>query len=189
MAKPLLNSAFNAISGAIDRWVYRQVNGRTVIARRPEPTGLPPSAAQMLVREQFRQAGKYASDMALDPVQGPAYAALAAARGRPMRALMIADFFHPPVVESIGLGAFHGAVGDPIIVNASDDVGVTAVSVVLRAADSSILEQGVATLSGSVWSYAATQAHPAGTPITITATAVDRPGHTGTLTVTWPSVA
>ena len=38
---------------------------------------------------------------------------------------------------------------------------------------------------GSKWVYAATVAHPEGTPITITATAVDRPGNKGTKAVTW----
>lgn len=185
MAKPFLNAAFNAISGAVDRFVYRRVNGRTFIARRPDPSEEPPSAAQQQVRERFRRASKYASMMALDPVQGPAYAAIALARGRQLRTLMISDYFNPPTVDAIDLDGFHGMIGDQIVVRASDDVGVTAVSVVVRAVDNTVLEQGAAILGGDTWVYAATIAYPAGTPITITATAVDRPGNKGTKMASW----
>jgi hypothetical protein len=185
MAKPLLNSAFNALSGAIDRWVYRQVNGRTFIARRPEPTENEPSEAQMAVRKRFRKAARYASDKALDPILGPAYLALAQARGRAVRALMMSDYLHAPVVTAVDLADFHGGVGDPIRVHAEDDVGVVSVDVEIRAADDTVLEQGAATVDGDKWVYATTVAYPAGTPVTITATAVDRPGGKGSKSVVW----
>lgn len=62
---------------------------------------------------------------------------------------------------------------------------LTAVSVAIRAADLSVLEEGAATLTDGAWVYRATTARASGQAVTITATAVDRPGHTGAKTEPW----
>ncbi len=95
------------------------------------------------------------------------------------------DSLRPPEVESIDLGGFKGMIGNPVRVVALDDVGVLSVSVEIRAADGTVLESGLATKDVDKWVYTATVAHPADAPVTITATAVDRPGNKGSKTESW----
>jgi hypothetical protein len=184
MAKTELNSALTSISGGIDQWVYRHVGGRTLISRRATITHAP-TAAQQVVREQFRHASAYANAMTADPVQRAAYETIAHARRLPVRQVMMTDFLRSPVVDAIDLADYHGAVGDPIAVRASDDTGVVAVDVEIRAADQTLLERGAAMLQAGVWVYHATTARIAGEAVTIAAIAVDRPGHGGTKTESW----
>ncbi len=188
MADSQLNSALHSISGAIDQWVYRQFRGRTIISRRPDAIR-DPTAGQLAVRERFRLAAKYATETAGNPVLVAQYEAIASKRKVPVREVMMTDYLRPPVVESVSLADFHGEVGHPIVVSATDDVGVMSVSIAIRDADQTVLEEGPATLLGGAWVYAATVAHPTDTPVTITATAVDRPGNKGTLTVNWGPMA
>jgi hypothetical protein len=185
MAKTELNTALKGISGSIDNWVYRRFGNRTVICGRPRRTAAPLSAAQENVREQFRLASGYADSVLADPALRAVYTAIAHAQGRRLRAVVMADFLNPPVVDAIDLAGYHGAIGDPIKVRASDNTGVMAVTVMLRAEDDSLIEQGPATLQAGLWEYQATTACAPGTPVSITATAVDRPGHTGSKLTIW----
>jgi catabolite regulation protein CreA len=102
--------------------------------------------------------------------------------------VIVTDYLKSPKVDLIDLEDFGGLLGDRIKVEATDDCEVTGVTVEVRAEDDTLLEKGAATYSVAslAWVYATTVAHPPGTPVTITATAVDRPGNKGTLTTTWP---
>jgi hypothetical protein len=184
MATANLNSALTAVSGAIDRWFFRRLGDRTVICRRPRFTAAP-SAAQLQVREHFRLASTYAAMVSVDPVLRAPYEGIAEARHLPLRQVMISDFLNPPVVDGIDLGRYHGAIGDPIKVKASDDAGVVSVSVVLRAEDDSLLEHGAAVLQDGAWTYRAASACESGPIVRIMATALDRPGHSGWKTEIW----
>lgn len=184
MANSSLNSALHHISGAIDRWVYRQFRGKTVISRRPEG-GQEPTPAQAIVRERFRLAADYATQTAADPVLSAPYEAKAFHLKVPPREVMVADYLRSPVVKSVNLAGFHGAVGDAIAITAEDDMEVISVHVAIRAADESVLEQGPAVLQGNTWVYLATTARGLGETGSIVVTATDRPNHTGALTVPW----
>lgn len=83
------------------------------------------------------------------------------------------------------LDDLQGLVGDPIRILAFDDVEVTSVRVEIRAADNTLLEQGAATKEAEKWVYPTSLAYPKGTPITVTVTAVDRPGNKGSKMITW----
>ncbi len=180
MAKVELNPSLMHISGRIGNLVYRRNGNGTSISTRPAPTSAPPSAAQLGVREQFAAAAAYATVSLADPVLGPRYTAAAVARGMRPRAFAVADFFSPPVVKALDLSGYHGLVGDAIAVLAVDDFEVAGVTVVLRSADQTVLEQGAAVLSEGRWRYLATTAIAVGQAITVEAVAKDRPGHTGT---------
>jgi hypothetical protein len=73
-------------------------------------------------------------------------------------------------------------VGDEIVIRASDDFQVTSVTVSLAQANGQAVETGDAVETpahSGRWVYKATQAVSVGTPVRITVTAKDRPGHTG----------
>lgn len=184
MAKTSLNSALKGISGGIDNWVYRDVGGRTVISRRAEHTA-EPTAGQLAVRERFRLAADWARAANADPVLQAVYDPIARAKGITRYTVMVTDYLKPPVVNAVDLTGYAGRIGDVIRVRAADDAAVAGVNVAIRAADLSVLEEGAATLQLGTWVYAATTLRAAGVPITITATAADRPGNTGTKTESW----
>ena len=133
----------------------------------------------------FKAAVAYAKAALADPVRRSVYAAIDQARRRGLIATAVADYLKPPVVDAIDLGAYHGAVGDPIMVRASDDVEVTGVTVVIRDESDAVLEQGAAVAQAGAWRYTATAAVAAGQSVTIEATATDHPGHPGAKLTTW----
>jgi hypothetical protein len=184
MAKTNLNSALKGISGGIDNWVYRSVGGRMVISRRP--TGSRPATpGQLAVRERFRLATEYAKATAADPVLRALHEPIAKEKGVALFVLLMTDFLRPPIVNNVDLAGYQGRVGDLIRIRASDYAAVTAVSVAIRAEDLTVLEEGAAVLQFGTWVYTATTAQAPGVPVTITATAVDRPGNTATKMEAW----
>ena len=58
-----------------------------------------------------------------------------------------------PVIEAIDLSAYHGQIGDPIVIRASDDVEVTEMSVRVLAANGAEIETGPAVRVGDAWRY------------------------------------
>lgn len=63
------------------------------------------------------------------------------------------------------------------------------VHVAIRAADASIIEEGEAELHAGSWTYTATTTLPAGQPVTIEATAMDRAKNKANATAPFPSAA
>lgn len=185
MAKLKLNSALKGIKGGIDDWVYRTVRGRIVISRRRGPSIGPISAAQEAVRERFRLAADYGRAGIQDPAMKVIYEPVAKERGISLYSAMMTDYLTPPTVNVVDLTGYHGLVGDVVKVRASDDVGVTKVSVAINGADGTLLETGDAVLVFGSWIYAATTQRVSGIPVTITATAGDRPGNVGRKSETW----
>ena len=185
MAKLNLMLAPDATSGKESEYIYGVRNNRMYFYRRPDRDSI--TAGQQEVRRAFRRAAEYAKAAKADPELRAFYEGLAAARGVRLHTLIMTDSLRPPEVESIDLGGFKGMIGDPVQVVALDDVGVVSVSVEIHAADGTLLEQGPAAYDpvSLKWVYAATAAHPTGTPVTITATAVDRPGGRGSKFETW----
>jgi hypothetical protein len=99
--------------------------------------------------------------------------------------VIMTDFLKAPVVDAIDLSAYQGRVGDIIRIRTSDYTGVMAVSVAIRGPDLTLREEGAAVLVFGAWIYTATTLRIAGETVTISATAVDRPGHTGVKSESW----
>ena len=97
--------------------------------------------------------------------------------------MIVEDFLRPPVVDEIDTSAYTGATGDPIVIRAHDDVEVTGVTVTLFDGDTE-LESGPAAPDEWRWRYEAQTDVPAGTEVTASAVAMDRPGNTGELSAT-----
>jgi hypothetical protein len=82
-------------------------------------------------------------------------------------------------VGTVDVSGYHGHVGDPIRVGATDDGEVAGVTVTVRT-NSAVLESGAATMGvtpDAPWVYVATVAVAAGQAVTIEATARDRAGN------------
>lgn len=175
--------ARDATSGKGREYSYGVRNNTMYFFRRPGRDSVP--AGQLEVRQRFRHAAAYAKWAKADPEMGAFYEGLAASRKVGLHALIMTDYLKAPVVETIDVSAFTGAAGGKIAVKASDDCGVVSVGVELRGPDGGLLEQGPAVYDRETWVYQPTGTYPAGTPVTITATAVDRPGNKGMKTETW----
>ena len=183
MAKAQLNPAFDGISGRSGGIVYRRLRGETILARRPEPRARAASPAQAAQRQRFAEAVQYAREVLSDPWQRRMYEQLAQERNRRADKLVAADFLTPPVVEEIDVSGYQRRPGGIVRVLATDDIEVVAVEVAIQTADGSSVEHGPAVRIHGVWCYRTTAVPAANLALTITATAQDRPGHTGTLTV------
>ena len=179
MARVKLNPIIDQVRGKVGDLVFRSYNGETVLSRQPDLSGVAATAPQLAQRARFRDAAFYGRMVMANPDDRAFYEAIAARRGQPVFSVTVEDFLKPPVVDEIDAGAYAGATGDPIVVRAHDDVEVTGVVVTLADDGGTELESGPAVLDEWRWRYEAQTDVPAGTAVTITARAADRPGGIG----------
>lgn len=185
MGKTPLNPAVGELTGRIDGWVYRRVHGQTVVSRRPRKTKNIATEAQVVQRDRFASAIAYAKRILSDPLHMRTYQSLARTQDRRYDKLLVSDYLTPPSVEEIDLSGYHRLPGSRVSILAVDDVEVVSVKIAIHTAAGLLVEEGLATKDHEIWRYHATRAAPAGA-LTVTATATDRPGHHGTLTVVQP---
>lgn len=179
MARVTLSPLLSRISGKVGNVVFRTYGRKVVLSQMPERPRTPPSPDQVAQRNRFRAATEYGKAALNDPEHRAFYEALAEQRQKPILSVMIADFLNVPVVDAIDTAAYEGKQGDPIYVYAHDDAGVTDVTVEIADEEGEVVEAGPATLDGWRWVYEAQADVPPGTVVTITARALDRPGHAG----------
>jgi hypothetical protein len=179
MAKVKLNPILEQIRGQVGDLVFKRCGDEVVISRKPDLSDVEWSVAQVAHRERFRQATLYGKMVVADPATKVLYDEVAEARGKPVFALIVADFFNAPTVEEVDLSAYGGQSGDEIVVQAADDFDVVGVQVGIADAAGSGIEMGEATetpTGSGRWVYAATVDVPAGTSVRIGVAATDRPG-------------
>lgn len=190
MAKTPVNTGLEAVSGRLGEWVYRVLEGKTIIARRvkrDEP--LPATEGQVHVRETFRRAAGFAKEVFKDPARKAAYLELALRRGSPgsrLFAFIVQDHTKPPVITEVKTTGYARQPGNEIRVFATDNGEVVGVNVVLKDATGAVIEQGAAVPFDGYWRYVATTVAPPGEPVTVEATATDRPGNGTVQTVVVP---
>ena len=153
MAKMVTNPAIQSISGRLgsDMVIRRLADGRMVICRKPDFRHRKLSPAQELHHQKFREAAFYAREAA---IAQPLYAQRAAAKMVTAYNLALADWFHPPVVQSIQFR------DDFIRICATDDFLVASVDVSIFDAQGSLVEQGPALQTGKQWWEYLPQKHP-----------------------------
>jgi hypothetical protein len=179
MAKVKLNPIVKKIRGQVGDLIFRRYGDGVILAQKPEWTETPPSDAQQVIRDRFRQAALYGKLMMADPETKMLYEKAAKIKGQPVFSLAVADFFNAPAVDEVDLSAYGGKAGDSILVAASDDFKVLAVEVILTDAEGQLLEGGAAVetpAESGLWLYTATTTIPTGTTVRIAVNASDRPG-------------
>ena len=179
MAKVKLNLVLEQVRGQVGDLVFKRYGEGVVISRKPDMAGREPTEAQLAARERFRQAALYGKMVMADPETRTLYEKAAKAKGKPVFSLTVADFFNAPSVDEVDLSGYTGAVGDQIVIRASDDFDVVGVSVALTDAEGNAIESGVAVETApnsGRWVYTATAAVGTGTTVRIAVTATDRPG-------------
>jgi len=176
------------LSGTLGKeLVFRDWEGKTVVAKAPKARVGEPTNAQAQTQERFLLASRYGKSVKESKDQGIKDAYTAALRPRQnLYSRAVEDFMSAPVVKSVNSGAYTGVIGSTITVRAVDDFRVTGVQVEIFTASGTLLEKGNAILqtNGLDWIYTATQANAVLAGSKINAIATDVPGNTGTLAVT-----
>jgi hypothetical protein len=179
------NYVTSGASGNVgNQWSFRQRAGKTVLAKQRGASSKPPTADSLAVQSRFKTAVKYALNAMKDPVTKAAYTA-AAPRGVSAFNFALGDAAQSPVVNKIDITNYHGAVGDKLVIDATDNFKVTGVVVTIDSAAGTLIESGNAVLDDDKnWIYTATIANAAIVGSKITAVASDLPLNTGTLSIT-----
>jgi hypothetical protein len=172
------NNATDRMSGKVDQFVYRNRNGKTVAARKPDRSRVPASEAQEAVRTKFRMATRYAKSVMSDPQKLALYAEKVT-EGRSVHNLAVADFFDAPGITEINAFSYAGNINDKIAIRVDDKCPVAMVHVKIVRGDGSVVEQGLAvtTTSSVHWEYSCTAANTAAIGSTVIITAIDLPGN------------
>jgi hypothetical protein len=174
MAKTKNNIFMTGLSGTVGKQLtLTQKKGDTIAGKKRGASSVPATDEQLDIQDRFKIASKYALAAIQDPATKAAYAA-AAKNNQSAYNVALADAFKAPEIKSITTTAYHGEVGDAIMIRAVDDFKVAAVRVIITTAAGVLVEQGNAVLTdnGLDWKYTATavNAAPAGSKIRVTAT-------------------
>jgi len=179
LARVKKNVVVKGLCGVLgDQVVFkRDKAGRTIVSVMPTfPDDREFSDLQKGHMADFRRATQYAKAAAKAEA---IYAEKA--EGTPMSAYNVAvgDWFNAPEIGAIDLSGWTGQAGEPIRIEALDDVMVKRVTVIVTDAEGVLIEQGAAVQEEDDlwWVYTTTQA-AAGQPKVI-AMAQDLPGHVG----------
>ena len=160
----------------------RKVGNRVVVTNRPKRQLGKPSEKLEAFQEKFQAAVKYSKRQIAKADARALYATGITAKKRSAFIVALTDYLSAPKVKSISTIDYHGAIGDPIVVKATDDFMVTKVKVMITRADGILIEEGEAQLDAEtdLWVYKATAANPVLAGTTIQAMAFDKPGNQGT---------
>ena len=144
MARIKTNVIVDGLSGKLgNQLVFRHLrDGRTIVCVKPDFSRRVLSKEQKAHQERFRAAAAYAREASLSQ---PIYAKLAAGTMKNAYNLALGDWFHPPVIHTI-----ENRDGK-IFVQASDDVCVASLRVMIVDEAGSLLEQGDAVQLGDDW--------------------------------------
>jgi hypothetical protein len=172
--------------GKVGDLVFKRFENQTIVARRPVQVHQPNTPAQLAVREKFRQAIDYAKTAFANPAIKALYAEKANAKHVPTFALMVADFFKPPIIDEVDVSAYTGQTGQSIRIRATDDFQVMGVSVLMREPDTNEQLDGGDAVKGTdgTWVFTTQATIPHGHTFAIDVTATDRPGHKTVKTLT-----
>jgi len=180
MAESKNNIITHGLSGKVgDLIVFRNRNGKTIVASKPRPHTGEMTDAQKAHQKVFQQAVIYAKSALTNPETKQAYKD-AADEGESAYNVAVADFMHAPDIDEIDLSKYTGKVGDTITITVTDDFMVQEVSVTILNVDGSEVEHGLAqsALGGLQWLYTATADNLSLTGDKLVIRASDRPGHT-----------
>jgi hypothetical protein len=170
-------------SGSYGDTVFREKQGKTIIARKPKKRVKPFSEAQLTVQKRFRAARDYANYVKLNPDLLTRYEEAAREAGTSVYMLCRRDWYRPPEIDEIKLQKYSGQIGQVIRFTVHDEIGAETVAVTLSDADlGDLIEKGEAVeeYPGSGhWMYTATQQVAAGRQVRVLIEATDYPGNTG----------
>ena len=168
--------------GSTRNMTIRKRAGEFIVSARRGKSSKPATAAMLAVREKFKFGILYAKEVVKDAVKKAMYDAVRLPN-QSAYTLAVRDSFQPPVVHSITAPEYTGAIGDKIVVRATDDFKVASVKVSVYNTDEELIERGDAVMQQNQvdWVYTATVANAPVIGTRIVAVAADLPNNTTTL--------
>lgn len=144
MAEVRDNILVRGLSGKLgDQVVFRMLrDGRTIVCVKPDFSNRKLSKDQKEHHKRFKQAAAYARVAAHT---NPIYAQLAEGTMKNAYNVALGDWFHPPVIHRVERR------GKTIRVQASDDVMVAGVQVMILNEQGKVVEKGEALRGEGVW--------------------------------------
>lgn len=176
MSKIKNNPIMKGVSGMLGAVVvYREYRGDVIMANRPKRRDVL-TPHQEKTKSKFLRAVQYAKKQVADPVTKTEYQPGPQSRFTSAYSAALADYLGALVVTSIDNSLYSGAIGDTLLINATDNFKVTVVHVSIFSVDGTLLEQGNATLiENSIEEYAYTATVVVGSKVL--ATVRDKPGN------------
>jgi hypothetical protein len=176
---PLLEGASGKFANVL---VYRRVRGKVIMAKKPKPSTTV-TEKQLDVRKSFKKAAGYSKRQLAKPEVKRLYAEGITAKKHNAHLVAMSDYLNAPEIAPVNLTAYTGAVGQTIMIDASDDFRVAAVTVAIQGPDGVQIEAGAARPPDGLsddWSYVTTaeNATIAGTKVLVTVS--DYAGNTTT---------
>src|SRR4051812_24538534 len=177
MGKIKNNIVTKGFSGKFgDELVFRQVDQKTVFARKSVSTKAP-TVGQVDVRNKFTDAAYYASAAVDNPVMLDDYTQMAALQELKTPYLAaVTDFLTQPEIGKVVTVMYAGKVGDMINIVSKTPYKIIDVDVTILAADTTVIETGKAQQNFLKFRYTATVANALITGCTVVVTAKDRLG-------------
>jgi hypothetical protein len=185
MAKVKDNVLVKGFSGTIGRSLtFRQIGGETFVSKYQRAPTTVTSEKAVAARTKFGRATAYARIAVKNPELKAMYQAVVKGGQRAFNIAMI-DALQAPVVESIQADSYHGRMGDPVIVRATDDFKVASVVVFIYNQTGDLVEQGNAVNqeNNMDWLYITTRVNSVLTDSRLTAIATDLPGNSASLSI------
>jgi len=180
MSKIKNNPIMKGASGMLGEVVvYREVRGNVIMSNRPKK-GRILTPNQEEAKSKFLRAVKYAKKQMADPVSKAEYQQGAGSRFPSAYAAAMGDYLSAPKIQSIDSSRYGGAIGDEVIIRASDTFQVKVVNVSVFDAGASLIEQGDAVLDADSideYLYKATVANAVLPGTKFLVTVRDRPGN------------
>ncbi len=161
-----------------DMIVFRQVNGRTIIATKPQQSEKK-SEKQLAHQKKFQSAVIYGNSVTADPAKKAEYEAGKGEKFNSPYQVAVADFLNAPDIEEVNLKMYSGSIGDLITIRATDDFKVSEVLVSIHNPDGSLVEEGSAVQKAGTpdWVFTAKVKNESLAGDKITITAYDMPGN------------
>ena len=174
------NALTQGISGKVTGLVFRQnANGSVSVGDAPRPSSKAPTAGMLAQRQRFQQAAFYGRAVQQDPARKAAYEVGIDGNTQSAYVVAVADFLNAPDIRNVDFAAYHGQVGNTILIQATDDFAVHHVHVRIQHPDGSLVEEGdaLAEADGYTFRYATTTDNSSFAGNKILVSAFDNPGN------------
>lgn len=179
MSSVEMHPPFKHYRGKIGDLVYRKRKGKTIVALCPD-ADRPLKKREIAHRQNFSEAAAWATQALKNPELLEVYEELAGVRDIPIRAVAVADFLGRPSVETPDLSGYTGQIGNQILFQATDNIGVTGARVTISDEAGIPYESGIAVEvdeDAGLWMYTAMSAVPADSTALVKVQVNDRPGN------------
>jgi signal peptidase I len=181
MSKIINNPIMKGVSGMLgDVVVFREYRGTTIMSNRPKKSGVL-TPQQEVSKSNFMRAVNYAKKQVADPITKAEYQPSSQSKMSSAYTAALTDYLTAPTIHEIDVAWYNGAIGDSIVMRASDDFKVMSVDVTILLPNGALAEQGAAILipdSVDQYEYKATTAQMKAAGMKVIVTVKDKPGNT-----------